>query len=471
MPLSAPTKIETPFATSGSKNTIPVPSQIGVTPGAASYTDGFPPLTMTPLASGGVPPFGQDFNGVLYEITKATQWQQAMAGAYAYDSAFATAVGGYPLGAAVLRSDGLGLWINQTANNSTDPEAGGAGWMPLIQPGATSVTMTGSSVTLTSLQAGKDIIIISGTLIASLNLIFPTYVKSWSIINNTSGSYSITAKTASGTGVAVTQGKVSQIIGDGTNIKSASITAAIQYGYIKGVTLSNNASTPTTTIDVSAGSAADSANLYDLPIASTFSKILQSSGAFATGSGSNGLFTGARANSTWYHVFLIRKDSDGTVDVGFDTSITAANKPVGYSNYRRIGSVLTDGSGNIRPFYQAGNMFLFKTPVTDLAAVVTSTTSTSYTISAPPGVKTLAKLFPTLQGNETELYIRDPDAVDLAPAIPSNLNFAILSATTSETMAGEISLMTNTSSQIAVRRGANAATLTVMTHGWTDLNL
>lgn len=224
MPLSAPTKIETPFATSGSKNTIPVPSQIGVTPGAASYTDGFPPLTMTPLASGGVPPFGQDFNGVLYEITKAMQWQQAMAGAYAYDSAFATAVGGYPLGAAVLRSDGLGLWINQTANNSTDPEAGGAGWMPLIQPGATSVTMTGSNVTLTSLQAGKDIIIISGTITGNLNLIFPTYVKTWTVVNNTSGAYTITAKTASGTGVAVSG--VSAIMGDGTNIIGMSSSIA-----------------------------------------------------------------------------------------------------------------------------------------------------------------------------------------------------------------------------------------------------
>ena len=71
MSISTPTKITVPFANTGSKNTIPVPSQISVTPGAASYTDGFPPLTMTPKASGGVPPFGQDMNGILYAITTA----------------------------------------------------------------------------------------------------------------------------------------------------------------------------------------------------------------------------------------------------------------------------------------------------------------------------------------------------------------------------------------------------------------
>src|SRR6202044_4157521 len=48
---------------------IPVPSQISTTVNAASFTDGFPPSTMTPEASGGLPFFGQDMNGILYMIT------------------------------------------------------------------------------------------------------------------------------------------------------------------------------------------------------------------------------------------------------------------------------------------------------------------------------------------------------------------------------------------------------------------
>ena len=80
---SAPSKLTMPFANSGSKNTVPVPSQIGITAGAASYTDGFPPLTMTPVAAGGVPPSGLDMNGHLtslgYTVTKAAEAVAAVA--------------------------------------------------------------------------------------------------------------------------------------------------------------------------------------------------------------------------------------------------------------------------------------------------------------------------------------------------------------------------------------------------------
>lgn len=126
----APTKIAVPFANSGTKNTIPVASQIAVTPGAASFTDGFPPLTFTPIAAGGVPPFGADFNGILNAITQAVRWQMA-GGTYLYDGTFSTAVGGYPKGAVLSKATGLGLWLNQTDNNTNNPDTGGAGWNDL----------------------------------------------------------------------------------------------------------------------------------------------------------------------------------------------------------------------------------------------------------------------------------------------------------------------------------------------------
>lgn len=127
---NSPSKIPLPFANSGTKNNIPTASQIGITPGAASLTDGFPPLTMAPLAAGGVPPYGADFNGVLNRITAIQQWQNA-GGGFAYDATFSSAIGGYPLGALVLRADGTGYWFNQADGNTTSPETGGAGWVPL----------------------------------------------------------------------------------------------------------------------------------------------------------------------------------------------------------------------------------------------------------------------------------------------------------------------------------------------------
>ena len=140
MSLSAPSKFGVVWNNSDiNRNTIPVASQIGITAGLASYTDGFPPLTMTPVASGGIPPFGQDFNGIFYAVTSALQWIQAGA-SYPYDSAFQTTIGGYPAGALVQRSDGLGWWLNTVANNTTAPESGGAGWVPENGPGSTAIT-------------------------------------------------------------------------------------------------------------------------------------------------------------------------------------------------------------------------------------------------------------------------------------------------------------------------------------------
>lgn len=241
---NAPGKLVLPFANSGAKNAIPVASQIGITAGAASLTDGFPPLTRTPLAAGGVPPSGLDMNGIIYELSAILRWSNA-GGGYVFDGTFAadSNVGGYPKGARVLRSDGLGYWFNTTDNNTTDPEGVGAvaaGWVPDFTNGVAAVTMTGSNVTLTALQYGKPIIVISGLLTANLNLIFPNVAGNWVVINNTTGAFIITAKTAAGTGVAVSS--VSAIVGDATNIYqvSSGITQAaadLRYLQLSGGTL------------------------------------------------------------------------------------------------------------------------------------------------------------------------------------------------------------------------------------------
>ena len=229
---NAPGKLLLPFANAGAKNTIPTTSQIGITAGAASLTDGFPPLTRTPIGAGGVPPSGLDMNGILYALSAALRWANA-GGGYVYDGTFAadSNVGGYPKGARVLRSDGSGYWLNTTDGNTTDPETAGAvaaGWVPDLTNGLAAVTMTNANVTLTPLQYGKPIVVLSGTLTANLNLIFPTIVGEWLVVNNCTGAFTITAKTASGTGVAIPPGNVQAIYGDGTNVGPFTPTHGVQ---------------------------------------------------------------------------------------------------------------------------------------------------------------------------------------------------------------------------------------------------
>lgn len=134
---SAPSKIVEAFAINaapsggyGGKRTIPVPSQTGVTPGAASYNDGFPPLTMSPLP-GGVVMSGLDMNGILNEAT-AIDWWMSGGGTFKFDSVFAAAVGGYPIGARILNAAGTGFWTCIVDNNSNNPDTYGAGsgWIP-----------------------------------------------------------------------------------------------------------------------------------------------------------------------------------------------------------------------------------------------------------------------------------------------------------------------------------------------------
>ena len=128
-----PSKFPIPFANgagSGYIRQIPVTSQISITPGAASLTDGFPPLTFIAEGAGGIPPFGQDMNGILNEITAWIQWGNAGAPVI-YDATFSAAIGGYPKGSILTSGAGGSWWLSTVENNTTNPDTGGAGWLSL----------------------------------------------------------------------------------------------------------------------------------------------------------------------------------------------------------------------------------------------------------------------------------------------------------------------------------------------------
>jgi len=130
-----PRRFSIPFASSaggGLIRNIPQASQIGIQNGAASLTDGFPPLNFQPVASGGVPPFGEDFNGILFQISSWCQWFEA-GGPINYDSTFATGgSNGYPQGAIVQSNVVPGdFWMSTADNNATDPDSvSSANWVP-----------------------------------------------------------------------------------------------------------------------------------------------------------------------------------------------------------------------------------------------------------------------------------------------------------------------------------------------------
>jgi len=215
----APAKQVVPFGTNGPRDTITATTPSGSN--QASYDQGFPPITMTLKSAGGLPPKGQDMNQILYEGSTFDRYFAA-GGSYTFDPSFASGISGYPLGARVLNSVKSGFWVNTVEDNTVNPEnTTGAltGWIPQDSSGITNISgLTSSSVTLNSVQASKSRIVLNGTLTANINIVVPAWVKSWQVINNTVGAFTVTVKTPSGTGVAMTSGTTHYVIGDGVNI-------------------------------------------------------------------------------------------------------------------------------------------------------------------------------------------------------------------------------------------------------------
>jgi hypothetical protein len=94
------------------------------------------------------------------------------------------------------------------------------GWPAfLTQHRQVSKSVAGSSnVTLTALEQRCKQLILTGALTGNIQVIVDDTKWGWTIYNNTSGAYTLTVKTASGTGVMIKQGKRAAVECDGANV-------------------------------------------------------------------------------------------------------------------------------------------------------------------------------------------------------------------------------------------------------------
>lgn len=130
--LTKPNEIITPWANSGNKRTISETSLIGITDGAASWPDGFPPQTMQSIASGGTWPSGLDMNGVIHAISSNVRFMNA-GGQAKFNATLAAAIGGYPVGVVLQDTAGSKSYVNILDGNTTDfnttPSSIGVSWI------------------------------------------------------------------------------------------------------------------------------------------------------------------------------------------------------------------------------------------------------------------------------------------------------------------------------------------------------
>ncbi len=245
--------------------------------------------------------------------------------------------------------------------------------------------------------------------------------------------------------------------------------ASVARNHISGLTLSN-AADANHDITVAPGQAAESENSKYLDLDLAMTKRIDAS--WAAGTGNGGLASSLSLSSnTWYHVFLI--EVGGSVDAGFDTSLTAANLIADHSatSHRRIGSILTDGSSNIIGFSQTGNKFQFDSMQVNLSGASQGHSSRdTRTISAPLGLVVFA---------EVSIQLTCPTSANYGILVTdlANQSDSAVSLTNANTYIGgngayqqgdTFICKTNTSSQIGIRATGAGGTVNIATRGWTD---
>lgn len=210
----------TPWAVNGDK-TPPIPDAQQLD-GSVSYTTGYGPDYEKQL---GVDPSAKNikregFNAVLNDITLALQQIQAGSAGVGFSSIFAAALpgAGYAKGAVLPRSDFNGFWFSTTAANADNPETIFGKWLPFGVKGSFSQALTNANVTLSLLNAGYPQLNLSGTLTADVQLIVPAWLYSYRVVNSCVGSFTVTVKTASGTGVIIANGATTVVYSSSTGV-------------------------------------------------------------------------------------------------------------------------------------------------------------------------------------------------------------------------------------------------------------
>ncbi len=233
-------------------------------------------------------------------------------------------------------------------------------------------------------------------------------------------------------------------------------------GAIYGLTLSTAGSSGTFGIAIGGASG--------MALASAYTK---TTSAWALGTAAGSLDTGAIANTTWYHVWLIQRVDTGVVDVLVSLSATSPTMPTNYTRKRRIGAMLTDSSAHWVKFSQLGNNFLLAVAVEDAVAVVPGDALAHLvTLSVPTGVQVEALFDIRSTYNSTVDYtiVSSPDQTDTAP---DSTHWTHFNQSTSAEIFRPYTIRTNTSGQIRWRSaqgggGAPASIYYIFTRGWTD---
>jgi hypothetical protein len=257
-----------------------------------------------------------------------------------------------------------------TVTSYTDERAT---WDPRYMAHKVSVSITSADVTLSAAQARARHIVLSGTLTGNRNLIVPDYGE-WIVYNNTSGAFSVTVKTAAGTGDTVTQSSNRAFFADGTNVIAT--TAGTGNTAFGTVSVSGQS-------DVVADSSSDTLTL----VAGTGITITTNAGSDSV------TITNSGSASNSFTTISVSGQSDVVADSGTDTLTLVAGSGMTITTNAGTDTITFASSGG------GGSGITLGTPQNS-----TSGTSIDFT-SIPSGTKSITVMFDGVSMTSTDEWL------------------------------------------------------------------
>ena len=195
--------------------------------------------------------------------------------------------------------------------------------------------------------------------------------------------------------------------------------------------------------------------------------------AWVAGNNQGGLFSGTVAANSTYHMFVISNNDGSFVDAGFSTDINAADIPTGYTKKRRIASLRTNVSSNIRRgIYQFGkNMysFAYDVPIQDRAYSAPPTSPTLTALTVPPYSTAMLTAY-RQAGQAAVTYILITHTDTTATSTRFNVRNQSSSSSSAEQVAVCVSVeaITNASAQVYIDSTSSTGGLQIITQGWKE---
>ncbi len=252
-------------------------------------------------------------------------------------------------------------------------------------------------------------------------------------------------------------------------------------GFITGLGDGAGGGDQTNDINWGVGLCRDDADAATMQISTAGGITKQIDVDWTAGDDQGGFPSGLTLAEDWYHLFVIRNTVTGTIDAGFDNNLAATNlladaaaETAGYTQFRRVGSVLTSpATFNIIAYRQVGDSFYWRNAgFQDINVDPGTDVQVTHTLAhIPDGPRVLANVSinfhtPTGNGQAFHVYAGGDETLATTPSI--TYHDARTNGDGRDSQATAL-ILTNILAQIKTRSNIAATDdLTIQTHGWQD---